>query len=581
MNMPVVFYGYVNGQGVHTDGFEGVLPREAAAGKGRDETAASSAADTVMFSEEGREAAERMAKESVDGVAPTPPSEEKFSYRPVRKSITGDGTEVSIEAAYAKDKNGHNQATSVQVHFTGKDGDTYSHVLRESSILTQDENGRWQVARIDGAIAVGTDQDDIIILLPDDKPLSGVTENGIVIEAFSDELTTQSVDAGEGNNLVMDFSGGKTRITTGSGNDTIVGSSVTGRYVVDSGAGDDSIELTGNAAYVYAGDGDDVLTLATDVVRAAYGGAGNDTLRFEAGINVDAKLRPDENGIIDLNTYRPRAGEGIVDGGDGDDVIEFKGNANGTILGGNGNDTIEGHGDGSTAYIDGGAGDDLIKGQNLTGGNQLIIGGGGNDTIDVRGSNGGTTYIAGGNGNDDIYLGGGSSTVFGGDGNDYIEHFATGGTTFIDGGAGEDTINMEVTGGYHYATGGADDDLMYANLLGGSSTVTGGAGNDHILLERTQESMTREKLKRIVADRKEKKRADEVSGSEDLTDYEKQISEAAMGLRREENANSPAGSADNEIEAAVRKAVLEEVAAIGLGSVGQVQRALRAYGRYM
>lgn len=574
MNMPVVFYGYVNGQGVHTDGFEKVSPREAAAGKGREEAAASPAADTVRLSEEGREAAARRAKDS----APASPSEEKLSYRPVRKSITGDGTEVSIEAAFAKDKNGHNQATSVRVHFTGKDGDTYSHVLHESSILTQDENGRWQVARIEGDTAAGTDQDDIIVLLPDGKALSGVTENGIVIEAFSDEMTTQSVDAGEGNNLVMDFSGGKTRITTGSGNDTIVGSSVTGRYVVDSGAGDDSIELAGNAAYVYAGDGDDELSLATDEVRAAYGGAGNDTLRFEAGISVDAKLRPDENGIIDLSTYRPPAGEGIVDGGDGDDVIEFKGNANGTILGGNGNDTIEDHGSNSSAYIDGGAGDDLITGGR--GGRELIMGGEGNDTIHLGR---GTNYVFGGGGDDSIEHSGSGGTVYidGGAGNDYIEHIATGGTVYIDGGGGDDTINMEVTGGEHYVTGGAGDDLIYANLLSGRSTVTGGTGNDHILLERTQESMTREKLERIAADRKEKQRADEASGQEGLSDYDRQIADAAMGLRREENADSPAGSADDEIEAAVRKAVLEEVAGIGLGAVGQVQRALRAYRRYM
>lgn len=141
-------------------------------------------------------------------------------------------------------------------------------------------------------------------------------------------------------------------VRTGDGNDNIdIDPSVTVNFIIEAGAGDDTIQ----------------------------GGAGND--RIDGG---------EGNDIIDTG-----AGFNYAFGGSGDDRITG-GDMNNTLYGGDGNDTITG-GKGND-YIEGGKGEDVIV---ATGGKNVLSGGLGDDTI-----------TASGNG-DRIYTGGGTNTVGG------------------------------------------------------------------------------------------------------------------------------------------------------------------------
>lgn len=483
------------------------------------------AGDSVSISPEAREAAKHIAQDAsppAPTVQETPPAKEP-SYSPVKTVTTSDGTEVSIEASYANDKNGHRQATSVRVNFTGKDGETYSHTLNESSILTQDENGRWNVRQA-GSNITGTENDDVIILLPSDRPLHGVTENGVVLRVFSEnDSMMNTIDAGEGNNVVIDLSGETTRITTGSGNDTIIGSHrKTGRYVVDSGAGNDTIELTGHASYVYAGDGDDNLLLVSGSVKKIDAGAGDDHIKFK-GAGIGISHFTDE--------------EGVIDAGDGDDYLEFGNGVDGTVLGGEGNDTIKFKADGGEGYIDGGAGNDVIRGTG-TGGKVSISGGEGDDIIDMDDSSA-TAHISGGSGSDSVHITstGGIFNVQGDSGNDYIEYSSSGGLSNIDGGTGNDIIKAAKTGGILTITGGLGDDVIYAQMQGGYMSTLGGGGHDTIIQGNSNTKMTREQLEKISKYHKQSQRI-----QKEKSDYDQQIFEAAMGLTKKESVLTQEGS---------------------------------------
>lgn len=168
------------------------------------------------------------------------------------------------------------------------------------------------------------------------------------------------VTQGENGQLRFDVNGEQYDVTlaqgqqltvrTGDGNDSIeIDPSVDVNFIVEAGAGDDTVQ---------GGAGDDRID----------GGAGQDTIDTGAGFNY-------------------------AFGGAGDDAITG-GDANNTLYGGDGVDTITG-GKGND-YIEGGRGNDVIV---ATGGKNVLSGGLGDDAI-----------TASGNG-DRIYTGGGTNTV--------------------------------------------------------------------------------------------------------------------------------------------------------------------------
>lgn len=301
-------------------------------------------------------------------------------------------------------------------------------------------------------------------------------------------------------------------VSTGSGNDSIIGSAVSntlsggaGNDVIDGGAGNDTL---------LGGDGDDSLT----------GGAGNDTL--DGGAGTDLASYADQTVALSINLTSgavaggTAAGDNLIsiesiatgagndaltgnfanntlDGGAGDDVISGEG-GNDIIRGGAGNDTMSG-GSGADAF-DGGAGTDLVTyvdqtaslninltantaaGGTATGDTfanvENVTTGSGNDTI--VGSLAGNV-IFGGSGNDSIDGGAGNDTLLGGDGNDVL--VGGSGADAFDGGAGTDRVsyaaeasNLNINLAANTAQGGTATGDTYTSV----ENVTTGAGNDTI-----------------------------------------------------------------------------------------------------
>lgn len=179
---------------------------------------------------------------------------------------------------------------------------------------------------------------------------------------------------------------------------------------------DDNVILI-NGAYYLGDDNDNTVTLNPD----------DD---FFVGLNIEAGGGDDQILLVDhdLSEFDAIATDNTtIDGGSGDDLIEFYGDEN-YVVGGAGDDTINGFHFVGDSRVYAGEGDDHLWANNKSGGSVLLHGGSGNDTIDMRDIENGLGD--GGDGDDLIYASG-------------LENwYGTGYVTTADGGAGNDTINF-------------------------------------------------------------------------------------------------------------------------------------------
>lgn len=384
---------------------------------------------------------------------------------------------------------------------------------------------------------------DTIYLVP------GVIGGGDLIDG-GDDIDQLNIDTSQ--DVTVDLTAGTTdinslagtvanieNVTTGSGNDTIVGD--IGNNVLNGGAGDDDIfagagddTLTGGAGFnrlfaqtgvdvIYGGDDTDQVLLEDLNGDTGDGGLGFDALifNFGSGINIDLisgaaslvggggsgtftnfeSVVSQGGGATVLGTnarngLTVNGGNNIIDGRDGDDTIVVNG-AGDTIDGGLGFDdvrftttvdvTINLSTDitdiagtiGSITSIDQvetGTGNDSIVGD---AGNNILNGGEGNDSLDGLAGN---NTLLGGGGNDQIVGRAGNDNIQGNDGNDVIQ---TGtGVDTVDGGDGNDIILLGDLNG-DTADGGAGFDAIQFNFLQsvnfdlatGIATLVGGGGS--------------------------------------------------------------------------------------------------------
>ena len=249
--------------------------------------------------------------------------------------------------------------------------------------------------------------------------------------------------------LVLDLDGKKVKWDGGKKHDSVEGD---GKLIIDAGAGNDKIKLTGNADFdieIIGGDGDDVIDLSglemkNDHVVVIWGGAGNDTIfGAKTGMNI----------IFGDGGYKPtdEEKEKLIKSGDGyyyEGRVESGIAGNDTIVGGSGNDIIFG-GVGDDK-IDGGAGKDYLFGD----GGRVVFE---NDKIskidrtDIS-ADGGHDVILGGADNDVIYGGSGNDHIDGGDGQDVV--YGERGHDVILGGADKDTIR-----------GGSGHDIIFGDTI--------------------------------------------------------------------------------------------------------------------
>ncbi len=242
-----------------------------------------------------------------------------------------------------------------------------------------------------------------------------------------------TIDAGEGDNLVIGDSGRITAGTTGAPQlaDQPITLGLVETIQIDDGGGD-TIAIGNGDNIVLAGFGGDTVTT----------GAGNDTVIGDNG----------QIGYTGAVLTTVQSTDTVAQTG-GDDVIDT-GSGNNLVVGGVGNDTIttlDGVdvviGDNGTIVNDaGGALQQVVSGDPLLGGSDTISTGGAND-VAIGGAQGDTVTSGGGN---DVLFGDGGQV------------------TFSNGGTRLDVVSVDVQfGGNDTLDGGADNDILI-----------GGQGND-------------------------------------------------------------------------------------------------------
>ncbi|CCK80813.1 putative calcium-binding hemolysin protein [Desulfobacula toluolica Tol2] len=257
----------------------------------------------------------------------------------------------------------------------------------------------------------------------------------------------------------------------------------------------------GTYSYGFGDNADITADMSTSISLEIYGGAGSD---YILGLPWDDYLNGgggDDHIVSNSNsTMAPDIVGDVMDGGDGNDLIQDTGNVGSVMLGGagfdiltgyRGNDTMSGGsqtdvltGHAGDDYLSGGDGNDVLLGDNDLFWTNSIMGMLGPDMVDFTfdQANGwitdvnfngvvsvkdGDTITVTGIGGGDIYfdIPAGNDFLDGGDGSDYL--YSGGGNDILNGGTGADTLG-----------GGIGDDMLYGGA--GNDQLQGGDGNDHL-----------------------------------------------------------------------------------------------------
>jgi hypothetical protein len=290
-----------------------------------------------------------------------------------------------------------------------------------------------------------------------------------------------AVDMGAGNDQVNLYVGSTVEgtILLGEGDD-VANSTSAGAYVIDGGAGNDSIAMSnsilGGDDFLSGGSGNDWI----------YAGLGDD--RIDGGVGDDRLV-----GEIGDDLIEGGAGNDFIDGGADDDVL-FGDDGSDTLTGGLGDD-----------WARGGAGNDLFVVTATADGRDRYDGGQGADTLDYSAlstavnltlQDGVTTFasdriegienVTGGTAADKLTGNSLANILTGNTGNDTVRGGA--GDDTLDGGAGADSL---LAGdGNDRLVGGLGDDVLRGEtgddwLAGGAGadTLIGGAGQDSFVFE--------------------------------------------------------------------------------------------------
>ena len=280
---------------------------------------------------------------------------------------------------------------------------------------------------------------------------------------------------GDNENITYFTNGGGGSFVFGDGND-IFGTPTVGGGVsnVQTGAGNDTINIYSGLATVAAGPGNNVINtgMAGTTSNVLVFASGNDRIISTGGAGTDTVIAGNGSTFILEATknlvFNGQGGNGSVTivGGRGSDTV-FAGPGGGSIGGGSaGNNALfGGTGTAGTTLFGGGSGDLLFaRGSGQT----VLVAGSGNETLTGAGSTGNNVFIAGQ---------GGNTTIGGGVGNDSIfignpgSTSSFGGNVVADGGLGNDLFSFTNRG-----AGGSSASVLINNFRSGSSA------NDQIQL---------------------------------------------------------------------------------------------------
>ncbi|MEY8873757.1 Ig-like domain-containing protein, partial [Haemophilus sp. SZY H52] len=269
-----------------------------------------------------------------------------------------------------------------------------------------------------------------------------------------------------------------------------------GELNVDTGAGDDHIQLRGNlqswrGGSLKMGEGNDKLTF--DTAEIATGGQynidfgnGNDRLVINGAVNTQTTMNVsfgEGNDSMYVKSNLDGSGSGRYDFGNGDNSLEVGGyvTKSQTFLFGNGSDSfvVAGHVDYATVSM--GAGNDVFKvGSNLRHGANVNMG------------EGDDVLVAGGINN---ALDAQTVTVDMAEGNDTATFTSINGGK-VDMGTGDDVLNISTLSGGTINLGAGDDIVNFSDRVTGG-TVDGGEGNDIAVLKEVGHSYEMSNFKNV------------------------------------------------------------------------------------
>lgn len=242
----------------------------------------------------------------------------KFTLDGTHLDVTGLGSQ-NVTFNQTAVKNGlvfNSTATAANVTLVGSSG---TIGVSGSKVATINLDGsvasKGTVTLVDGKSA------DTVLNASDDtvKTLNlGLTSAATVSVAGLSALTTIAAAASTGALTIKDAGTKVSSITTGSGNDTVVLSTIATKDVksasINTGAGNDDITVKIAASGI------------TGVTGTVDAGAGNDTIRIEntgtVAMTIKAGAGNDTVIFADLNTV---ATADLVDGGDGTDTLAIGG----------------------------------------------------------------------------------------------------------------------------------------------------------------------------------------------------------------------------------------------------------------
>ncbi|QQS10754.1 MAG: hypothetical protein IPK81_14025 [Rhodospirillales bacterium] len=409
-------------------------------------------------------------------------------------------------------------------------------------------------------VLTGEDGDDLLVGGADNDTLYGGAGNDtasyvyVTANLAIDLADTSYVTIAAG--LDVDRLFGMENATGGSGDDTLIGTS--SANVLSGGRGDDTLRGGGGEDTFYGGYGEDTLSwsddtagyefwLRGDAATTAYGDSGYVPAETADGGHFGTVgdrhywgIEGFQGGAGD-DVFRMGQAANVVEGGAGQDTVDYDGLSTGSLVSGAGVTLALGGGMGrggwasgdrvsgvevliGSALDDAFAGEDdavtigtLGTGSDLAvhvyetrtgadgvdtywrheGGDETFFGGAGNDGLDGRL---GDDTLYGGGESDSLFGGYGHDTAYGGDGNDTLAGgvgddvmyggaghdvfriglYATGAPPCDDtiyGGSGNDTVAMADLAEIALIERGAGNDLIFRLADGGTVVAVGGAGS--------------------------------------------------------------------------------------------------------
>lgn len=334
-----------------------------------------------------------VTNQNADGTAPAS-NIVQYSYNPNTKTITFDGSNVTIDCTSDSNKlniRGNNNTVN-----GGNGNDIITVEKGENNIIN------------------GLGGNDTLIMNSANNSLNGGEGNDTITLNSS---TDKSVTGGNGNDTINVNSSNNTDIDMGNGDDKII---IKGENnSINANEGNNTITLNGANNEIEAGDGNNKLVVTTNDNNITLGNGNN-----SIGIQGNGNILEAGNATGDINIIGKDNDIAVLNG---ENNVKIKG-SNNSFYSETGDKTVTIDGNGNNVQTGNGDDEFIIRGNNNN-----FASTEGENKVNIRGDE---NYYQGGDGKDNITISGNRNTTNGGDSSDTFM-VGKGSNNIIDGEDGE------------------------------------------------------------------------------------------------------------------------------------------------